>query len=191
MTVTIYHAGMQGDYENFHLFTHFATEIQPCINVAGRKYFSDRKPEDNWMPTLYTCEVELDVETQLELWEDKGSPRIQAFANHWRQRYRHDLEKYKEVSKKYFWDTDDEELTAWLREETARAGVHGYRYENRVEGGVGVCLVDASDVRIIKREPIPMDAVANVFLGLTAHQVFLNEERYEQAKAEALGWLSA
>lgn len=188
--LTLYHAGMRGDYDTLHPLTHFATTIEPCIEVAGRKYFADRKAGDDWTPTLYTCEVQLNFEADLALLQEWWSPNRIALVNRWRDRYRSDLKRYSQIGM-HMHDMSEDELLDYLKEEAALYGIRGYRYENTIEGGIGVCLLDCADVVLQKREPIPMKSVAEVLLRCSAQKLAMDEAGFQKARIEATAILDA
>lgn len=180
---------MRGDYQTLLPLTHFATTIEPCIEVAGRKYFADRKAGDEWTPTLYTCLVQLNFEKDLAAMTEWWSPNRIALVNRWRDRYRSDIRRYSEIGRRMH-DMSDDELLDFLKEEAMEAGIRGYRYENTIEGGVGVCLLDCADIVLQERTPIPMKSVAEVMLRCSAPQLVMGEKEYEAARMEATALLA-
>ena len=192
---TLYHASTVQDIKEFRDNSHFAFEEEPCNNVIARKIFADTlhlKEIVVFKPMLYRCEADIDA-LQLDTYHDLASPFVAGLFDAWRERLldreqtaagfdemahgermdycltvRHP--RSKELSQQFWADKNEAAQVQWMKERLAEGGFLGYRYDNTVEGGKSICLLDASKVRIVEKIPLSLHAIARHWLsGPTDH----------------------
>lgn len=208
---TLYHASLVSGlcHEGIQFFdnSHFAFEEEPCVKVLVRKYFADTLDHEYEaaVPTLYTCEAELDWVNQFPMYPDLKSPHPFGLFDAWIKREQEAKELMYGASvmpieerQCYFcsqmrthWQPMRREFNAlsetqqvqWLKQKFAANSHVGYQYQNIIEGGISICLLDASMVKVLDEKPIEIADLANRFLHTPYEElsIGLDDESYAKA----------
>lgn len=210
-TRTVFHASLAAGITRFYDNSHFGFEEEQCVNVLVRKLFADTLDPDyaSARPTLYRCEATLAWESELTEFGDLMSPFPEHLFVKWRDRKQNNQQALDKVQtlahddqRHYFWRelrawkpvnaefhqlTDSDLKVAWLKAKFRSEGYIGYRYDNVVEGGRSICLLDASVVRVVGSSPVSSCRLAASFLSTPREDLSsrIDDESYKIARQRA------
>jgi hypothetical protein len=189
LAMKLFHASLSDSIKSFNDNSHFADGADPALTVIAWKLFCDTDDGQYKIsiPSLYTCNAALDGGYGLDIYPDLKSPNIQTLFNAWfarKQKAREKADNYEAMDwsarKAYnlkqlkddmairsaFLDLDETGKVAWLKAQFQNNGWIGYRYDNEIEGGASIRLLDASVVTIVRQELVERVDLASRFLKI-------------------------